>query len=409
MNEDNALDPKLHMHETNHNNKENTQSFDEEDFHIDDESGLRNSGVSHAGIYYLLASQLFSSVPVILTKLLVADPVFQDDPLKPFEILFPTMFLTLCCTLLYVYIKRNSIPFAPFGLPEVRKWLVARGSFGFFGVFGLYASLKALSVSDAVVITFLTPAVTGILAKVFLKEQFSKVEGVCGAIALFGVILVVRPTFLFHNDENDISEPTDLVESSSPKERLTATVFGLIGVLGGSSIYIIIKHIGSRAHALINVTYYAFFTCFISLLGILLSSKTRLRLPTTFNHWLIYVAIGLSNFGSQVTFTVGIQKEKKTSRSALVIYSQILYALIWDVLIFHHVPSFWSWCGIIVIIASTVYALFYKSTHDQSPKSSSSDSEFGSPSPLSDHDLDNGSIEFELDDIARDPKVVDHV
>ncbi|KAL6950134.1 hypothetical protein ACO0QE_000810 [Hanseniaspora vineae] len=388
------------MNDSQHNHQKKAESY-EEDFNIDDESELRHTGASHAGIYFLLASQLFSSVPVILTKLLVADPLFQDDPLKPFEILFPTMFLTLGCTLLYVYVKRKSIPYAPFGLSEVRKWLVARGSFGFFGVFGLYASLKALSVSDAIVITFLTPAVTGILATIFLKEQFSKVEGICGAVALFGVILVVRPTFLFRHTGNEISDSQDLAESSSPRERLVATIFGLIGVLGGSSIYIIIKHIGSRAHALINVTYYAFFTCFISLSGILVSSDTRLRLPTTLNHWLIYVVIGLSNFGSQVTFTVGIQKEKKTSRSALVIYSQIIYALIWDVLIFHHVPSIWSWCGIIIIISSTVYALFYKNTHTQNSDLSFSDTDVESSLPTSENSPDNDILEFELDDIRQ--------
>lgn len=54
----------------------------------------------------------------------------------PFQILFARMFITTMCASLYMWYK-NTEHF-PFGLREVRPLLVARGLFGFFGVFGMY-------------------------------------------------------------------------------------------------------------------------------------------------------------------------------------------------------------------------------------------------------------------------------
>ena len=315
----------------------------------------------NTGLYLLLASQFFNSVMVISTKLLETDPAFEDDPIEPFQILVVRMLITFIGTLLYMYFNKHKIPHVPFGPPEVRKWLIARGSFGFFGVFGLYTSLKALSISDAIVITFLTPTLTGILAACILKERYSRIEGICGLIALFGVVLVVRPTFLFHQDATSNSDKNEeAVESSSSKARVVASLFGLLGVCGASSIYIIIKHIGTRAHAIMSVTYFAFISFLISLCGIIFSPNTTFKIPQTLNQWFLFFIIGISGFIMQLLLTLGIQKERKTSRSSLVIYSQMIYSLFWDLLIFHHLPNFWSWLGIIIIVSSTLYALFYK-------------------------------------------------
>ncbi|KAL6950135.1 hypothetical protein ACO0QE_000811 [Hanseniaspora vineae] len=343
----------------------------------------------NTGLYFLLASQFFNSVMVISTKLLETDPAFEDDPIEPFQILVVRMLITFIGTLLYMYFHRHSIPHVPFGPPEVRKWLIARGSFGFFGVFGLYTSLKALSISDAIVITFLTPTLTGILAAMILKERYSKIEGVCGLVALFGVVLVVRPTFLFHQDGNSSTsdKSEEAVESTSSKARVVASLFGLLGVCGASSIYIIIKHIGTRAHAIMSVTYFAFISFLISLFGIIFSPNTTFKIPQTLNQWFLFFIIGISGFIMQLLLTLGIQKEKKTSRSSLVIYSQMIYSLFWDLLIFHHLPNLWSWLGIIIIVSSTLYALFYKNM--QAKKSPNYDPQSRGTEVSTDFELDD--------------------
>ena len=50
----------------------------------------------------------------------------------------------------------------------------------FFGLFGMYFSLQYLSLSDAVVLTFLTPMCTGLAGKLFLKEKYTLLQASAG-------------------------------------------------------------------------------------------------------------------------------------------------------------------------------------------------------------------------------------
>ena len=62
----------------------------------------------------------------------------------PFQILFARMSITVICSSLYMWHKKTE--HFPWGLREVRPWVVARGLTGFFGVFGMYCKLFLLAV-----------------------------------------------------------------------------------------------------------------------------------------------------------------------------------------------------------------------------------------------------------------------
>jgi hypothetical protein len=61
----------------------------------------------------------------------------------PFHILFARMGITVLCASVYMWYK--STEHFPFGMREVRSLLIARGLFGFFGVFGMYCKSSPLS------------------------------------------------------------------------------------------------------------------------------------------------------------------------------------------------------------------------------------------------------------------------
>lgn len=50
----------------------------------------------------------------------------------------------------------------------------------FFGLFGIYFSLQYLSLSDATVLTFLSPMTTALAGYMFLGESFSRREALAG-------------------------------------------------------------------------------------------------------------------------------------------------------------------------------------------------------------------------------------
>lgn len=313
------------------------------------------------GLLFLMTSHFFNSIMVVSTKLLETDPLLEE-PIKPLQILVVRMFITFIGTLIYMQLNKDKIPHVPFGPPEVRKWLILRGFTGFFGVFGLYFSLMYLSVSDAVMITFLAPSFTGLLAWVILHERYSKIEALGGLVSLFGVILIVRPTFMFGAQSRTSSDES--FESSDPRDRLVATLVSLLGVLGVSSVYIIIRYIGHRAHAIMSVTYFAFITCMISLFGILLIPSMTFQIPKTLKQWFLFFLIGISGFFMQLLLTLGIQRER-AGRGALMAYGQMIYAIFWDILIWHHPPGLWSLCGMTIIIASTVTVIKFKPKQEE--------------------------------------------
>lgn len=316
------------------------------------------------GLVLLVVSYFFNSSMVVATKVLETDHEGMEgiEPIKPLQILLVRMSITYLGTLAYMYKNRKTIENVPFGPPEVRPWLIARGLTGFFGVFGLYSSLVYLSLSDAILITFLIPTVTVILAWVILRERLTIVEAVGSVFSFCGVILIVRPSFLFGTSEGS----NEAAESENTRERLIATILSLIGVLGASSVYIIIRHLGRRAHAILSVSYFSLIVTIISLAGIILVPSMHFQMPRNTKQWLLFANLGVCGFIFQYMLTLGIQRER-AGRGSLMSYTQLIYAVFWDVALWHNWPKLWSWLGMLIIVGSALTVIRFKPKESRSP------------------------------------------
>ncbi|CAI4048810.1 uncharacterized protein SKDI_13G3830 [Saccharomyces kudriavzevii IFO 1802] len=347
----------------------NNEDAEDEDFTIDDdETTLQRISKDYLkpniGLVLLTVSYFFNSAMVVSTKVLENDPedIANDRQIKPLQILLVRMVITYIGTLIYMYINKSTIPNVPFGKPEVRKWLILRGCTGFFGVFGMYYSLMYLTISDAVLITFLSPSLTIFLSWVILRERFTKVEALGSLISLMGVVLIVRPSFLFGTPE--MTDSSRIVESSDPKSRLVATLVGLWGVLGMSCVYIIIRYIGKRAHAIMSVSYFSLITAIVSFIGINTIPSMKFQIPHSRKQWILFGNLGVSGFIFQLLLTLGIQRER-AGRGSLMAYTQLLYAVFWDVTLYKHWPNVWSWVGMIVIISATLWVIRIRAANSE--------------------------------------------
>ncbi|QLQ81838.1 hypothetical protein HG537_0G00920 [Torulaspora globosa] len=329
------------------------------EFDVDVRLHSEESGYSapNTGLVLLIISYFFNSSMVVSTKVLETDHegVPGQEPIKPLQILLVRMSITYVATLLYMFKNRSSIPNVPFGPPEMRKWLVLRGVMGFFGVFGLYFSLMYLSLSDAILITFLTPTVTVLLAWIVLRERLTTIEAIGSLISFCGVVLIVRPSFIFGVP----TAPDGSAESENTADRLIATVLSLVGVLGASSVYIIIRHMGTKAHAILSVSYFSLVVTVISLLGLLLFPSMTFQTPTNLKQWLLFANLGVCGFVFQYLLTLGIQKER-AGRGTLMAYTQLIYAVFWDVALWHNWPKLWSWLGMLIIVGTALVVIRYK-------------------------------------------------
>lgn len=316
------------------------------------------------GLVLLVVSYFFNSGMVVATKVLETDHegVEGKEPIKPLQILLVRMSITYVGTLLYMLKNRKTIENVPFGPPEVRKWLILRGLMGFLGVFGLYSSLVYLSISDAILITFLTPTVTVILAWIVLRERFTVIEAVGSLLSFGGVILIVRPSFLF----GTATSSTDAAESENTRDRLIATIMSLVGVFGASSVYIIIRHIGQRAHAILSVSYFSLIVTIISIAGVALVPSMHIQMPSNTKQWLLFANLGICGFIFQYLLTMGIQRER-AGRGSVMAYTQLIYAVFWDVALWHNWPKLWSWLGMLIIVGSTLAVIKFKPKESASP------------------------------------------
>lgn len=311
----------------------------------------------NAGIAFLLMLLFCNSIMATACKLLVSSAP-GAVPIHPVQILWMRMLVTFACCVLYMYWSR-SVPDLPWGPPRSRPLLMLRGAVGFTAVFSLYYSLQYLSLSDAVAITFLLPIFTPALAFVVLRESYSVTEAACSLASLAGVLLVAKPDFLF-GPQHIVDSG---IESSSSHDRLVALVVGVCGILAASSVYIVLRKIGLEIHPLFLVQYLALASVGASTLAMLVVPGVHVVVPQTQRQWLLLALIGVLGFIVQLCLTAGIQRVT-AGRAALISYSNMLFALLWDVLVWGHVPGPLSWLGSALIIGNAYIVLRLKPQPD---------------------------------------------
>ncbi|KAM0793653.1 hypothetical protein ACM66B_001084 [Microbotryomycetes sp. NB124-2] len=299
------------------------------------------------------------------------------------EIILIRMFVTwLGC---YWYMRWTNVEHPLLGPPGVRLMLVARGVIGFFGLAPGYFALKYLSLSDATVLSFLAPVLVGLLARVFLKEPYSKLEATTGFVSLLGVILIAKPTFLFGSRTQADPGATPV----TPEERAMAVGVALLGTLGAAGAYLIIRAIGKRANALHSISYFAIYSCVVAcIFPLLVHSPPVLHLNLSF--FLLITPIGVFGFIAQALLTLGLQKEK-AGRGTLAVYSNLLFAIMLERIVFHHLPDVWSVIGATIIVGGAIRVALDKSKKQADPNVS--DKRSDDPDADSDGEQDSAGLD----------------
>ncbi|KAL8781478.1 MAG: hypothetical protein Q9203_000375 [Teloschistes exilis] len=310
--------------------------------------------IANRGPLYVLASQLFGALMNVTARLLET----SGEPLNTFQ-------------------------HFPLGPREVRGLLFARGFGGFFGLLGIYYSLAYLPLGEATVISFLGPVVACWACSILMHQPFTRKEQVACFVSLGGVILIARPTSLFsvHGGDTPIASgasdafpSTNVTAPASPDgvdnvtsaQRLTAIGVALIGVLGAACAYTTIRWIGQRAHPLISINYFGAWTTFVTTMILLFVPGMDFKLPSGLRQWTYLILLGLCGFILQVMLTAGLSYEK-SSRATNMVYTQMLFALAFDKLVFDTTPSALSIFGSSLILGSALYIAIQQDPSRKSP------------------------------------------
>lgn len=275
-------------------------------------------------------------------------------------------------------------------------------------------SMMYLPLAEATVITFLAPVLAGYICHLILKDPFTRREQLGALVALIGVVLIARPDSLFGASGIQHEAVTPEVpgngtavsstrggDEPTPAERLMGIGTAMIGVLGASGAYTMIRWIGKRAHPLISVTYFSVWCTIVSTAALLLAPVLNIGqpaihfgLPASAYQWALLLSLGLCGFIMQFMLTSGIGSEK-SNRATAMVYTHMLFAAAFDRWIFGHQMGIYSVIGCGLIIGSALWVVLSKKQPERKREAdietSPVETEEGVPMLGRHDDDDNGS------------------
>ncbi|GAB1313582.1 Integral membrane protein DUF6 [Madurella fahalii] len=329
------------------------------------------------GVILVAVSQLFGALMNLAARLLEF-----DAGMHPFQILFVRMSSTTILSCLYMWWYK--VPDFPLGPKEVRGVLILRGVSGFFGIYGMWYSMMYLPLAEATVITFLAPSVAGYICHILLKDPFTRKEQIASFIALAGVVLIARPASLFGTSDNSSGATPTATNATlpsaphhtgsdmepTPSQRLSAILVALLGVLGAAGAYTTIRIIGTRAHALITVTYFSVWSTVVSTAALLLAPALSIGqpavqfaglVPKSAYQWVLMLSLAACGFIMQFMMTAGIGGDKtKSNRATAMVYTHMLFAAGFDRFVFGHEMGIVSLVGCGLVVGAAVWAALGK-------------------------------------------------
>ncbi|MCJ1366809.1 hypothetical protein MMC16_005939 [Acarospora aff. strigata] len=178
--------------------------------------------------------------------------------------------------------------------------------------------------------------------------------------------------------------------------QLPAIFVALLGVLGQAGGMVAIRRIGPRAHPLVSMNYSSVTSIVFCGLALSVVPGVGLRMSMSPVRWVLLLLVTFCGFLFQLLLTEGLRygakaehervrqeydppspsdcengqdtvPEKKgpkrigANRAVGMMYTQALFALMYDWTIWRNLPSWSSWAGIVLIVTGAIWVAMLKS------------------------------------------------
>lgn len=227
-----------------------------------------------------------------------------------------------------------------------RKWLLMRGLLGFGGLHCYFFAITRLPLADATVIHLSNPLLVAIAAAIFLREPLRRADVAGIALGLGGMLLVSQPTFLFGGalSGGALSGGEVAGRTLDP----IALVVAVCGAILSASVYVVVRKLRATEHPLVVVLQFPMLTVPLTL---------PLAVPVWVWpspwEWLVLLGVGLFTQIGQVKMTQALHLEP-AARATAVSYVQVLFAILFGLLLFGEPPTLWTLAGALSIAVGTM-------------------------------------------------------
>ncbi|XP_008851305.1 solute carrier family 35 member G1 isoform X1 [Nannospalax galili] len=289
------------------------------------------------GLFYTVLSAFLFSVASLFVKKVQGVHAVE---ISAFRCVFQLLVIIPCL----IYRKTGFI-----GPKGQRVFLILRGVFGSTAMILMYYAFQTTSLADATVIAFSCPMFTSMFAWIFLKEKYSLWDAFFTLFAIVGVILIVRPPFLFGSDTSGMRE--------SYSNHLKGT-FAAVGhaVLAAMTL-VILRKMGKSVDYFLSIWYYVIVGLVESVIVLFVIGEWSL--PYCGLDRLFLIFIGLLGLGGQIFITKALQIEK-AGLVAITKTMDVVFAFIFQIAFFSDVPTWWTVGGALCVVASSTGATIRK-------------------------------------------------
>ncbi|KAJ9686522.1 hypothetical protein PVL29_015429 [Vitis rotundifolia] len=302
-------------------------------------SGSRCSG--------LLCMALSSTIYCIMEAL---SDIFTAQSIPLFETAFTRCTVTLILS--YFWLRRSGQPI--FGPTHVRSLLVSRALMGYLSLLSFVYCIQRLPLSQAVVLSFTTPIMASIMARIILHEKLNIAEIGGLACSFIGVLFIFRPILAAQGGLPKAEEANNIYVGGS--DHIYAVLVGLVSSISGGISYCLTRA-GAKASDQPVITVFAFGMLGSPAAAICTFAFQDFVLPSFYSFFLMVILAVLAFF-AEVFLARGLQLEK-TSKATNIQYIEAALSQLWGLGSSKIAPSFGRLVGCFLIFASTCCTMYF--------------------------------------------------
>ncbi|TYJ27764.1 hypothetical protein E1A91_A07G211300v1 [Gossypium mustelinum] len=301
------------------------------------------SGSRYSGLLCMALSSVIYFVMEILSENFTA----QSIPL------FETAFVRCTVTLIlsYIWLRRIGLPI--FGATHPRKLLLLRSLVGYLSLLSFIYCIQRIPFSLAILLSFTTPIMASIVARIILYEKL-KITEIGGLACSFSGMLFIFQQMLTTQGTEKTEEASN--SSFRGSNHIYAALIGFFSSITGGISYCLIKA-AAKATDQPVVTVLSFAILASPAAGICTFAFEEFVLPS-FNSLSLMLALGILSFLAEVFLAHGLQLEK-INKAANVMFMEAALSQLWGIGTSSIAPSLGRLVGCILILISVSFTMFF--------------------------------------------------